>query len=181
MRWKGIIIIISVYLVIFGLIYVLLLPSEESENDTTAGDIFKEINNDLKSKLSFKNFKNPFNFLLDIKLKQYFLKDSCYFKRDFNCIYFNFDKEKNILIFNFKNTMVKTVFVQDLNLIGQINCSMEINELIDYQDDFFIKLEDCVYDGNFSRFKSKSSDMIINYHEGLAQFSKKSQGKLYVR
>jgi hypothetical protein len=174
MRWKGIVLLVGLYLIIFGLIFYIMIPKTDNENEVTVNEVFKDIKTDVKSKFSFKNLKNPFGFISKIKITKYLLPTSCYFRKDFECIYFSPNKEDGSLIFQFENNMGKTVNIIEVQAKGDINCSSKFDILLKQADKFYVKLENCTFSG-------RESKLIINYHQGVPSLYRPSEGRIIVR
>lgn len=175
MHWKNILIIIGVYLIIFGSIFYLLLPNpEENSEEITAREIFVDLFKDVRDRLTLRNLANPFDAIRRIEISKHILPTSCIFRRNFDCVFFKPDKIANTLTFQFQNTLGKTVTIMNVEARGDISCIEEVNKQVRNLDEFYVRLSNCTFAG-------KDSRLIIRYHEGSPQFSRPAEGRIIVK
>ena len=178
MNWKNLSLIIGIYLVVFGFIFYLLLPTESDDtiDDVSAGEALGYFFSNFRSSFtrSILSLGNSFGFVSDIRLSRYFLSSSCNFRRDIACEYFTFDLDKQEVVFQLVNKMDKFIYVLDVELRGDINCYAQSNATLRKDAFFFIRLDDCIFNGTESTIR-------LRYHEGNPNFYRVVEGRLIAK
>jgi hypothetical protein len=174
MKWKGILTIAVIYLVIFTTIFLIFMPSENMESERTSSDVVQDMKTDIKSKSNSVNKLNPFTYVSNIKLPSFLLSTHCYFRHHFQCEFFTPDKIQNNLVFQFKNVLGKDVTIMDITIDGDITCSSNINEFVKSNNDFFIKVDNCTFNG-------VRGNVLLKYNEVGPNFYKTSKGRIVVK
>lgn len=176
MKLKYIALIIGIYLVIFGFIFYLLLPTETEEtiDDVTATESLKYFFSNFVSNFSFRNFINPFGFFSNFKFSSIFIIESCDFSRGIDCLYFSYDKEEKFIIFELENQLNRNIHLMDIEIFGDVICRERYNLSISNRDSLFVRLDDC-------EFKGHEGLIILRYHEGSPTFYRMVEGSIKVK
>ena len=184
---KHLIMIISVYILIFVLIFGFFTYKLSGDFDSNSPSSFSKAWNSVKG-IGHGIWKHIVSIDLgksvdgveedlgEISIKKHLLPTSCSFTDKFNCIDFKPNKRVGYIIFKMKNNVGTNIVLVKSEISEGISCVNTEERIIPQGADFYLKLENCVFDDVEGVFKLTYYDA-----EATIDFSWEAMGSIIVK